>query len=173
MPLEPTPGSSFGASALSYTGGSGSNLDFQVSIQTGVGAAYQVQIQNGGTGFNTADVIVCSCADLGGSSPANDLYLRVVSIDGTGRITDVRAEGADESTIATPYNGGTFVGKTLTVYNGSGAVFDVTNDGSSYSVALDTAGNDYISGQSFTIAGTALGGTSPTNDATITVDSTF
>ena len=164
---------SFGASALSYTGGSGSNLDFQVSIQTGPSAAYQVQIQNGGTGFNTADVIVCSGADLGGSSPANDLYLRVVSIDGTGRITDVRAEGADESTIATPYNGGTFVGKTLTEYNGSGAIFDVTNDGSSYSVALDTAGNDYIAGQSFTIAGTALGGTSPTNDATITINSTL
>ena len=123
--------------------------------------------QNGGTGFNTADVIVCSGADLGGSSPANDLYLRVVSIDGTGRITDVRAEGADESTIATPYNGGTFVGKTLTEYNGSGAIFDVTNNGSAYSVAIDTAGNDYIAGQ-LTIAGTALEVQVSTNDAFIT-----
>ena len=164
---------SFGPSALSFTGGSGTDLEFQVSVQTGAGAAYQVQIQSGGTGYNTADTIVCSGNDLGGTSPANDLYLRVVSIDGSGSITDVRAEGADESTVATPFNGGTFIGKTLTVYNGSGAIFDVTNDGSSYSVALDTAGNDYIAGQQFTVSGTALGGTSPTNDATITIVSTL
>ena len=36
-------------------------------------------------------------------------------------------------------------------------------------VAPDTAGNDYIAGQQFTVSGTALGGTSPTNDALITI----
>ena len=61
--------------------------------------------------------------------------------------------------------------RQLTNVVGAGAIFDVTNNGSNYTVAIDTAGEDYYTGQTFTIAGTQLGGASPTNDATVTVDS--
>ena len=161
-----------GTGGASFTGGSGSNFEFNISKTTGASTQYSYMVSNGGTGYNTADTIVCSGTDLGGSSPTNDLYLRVVSIDGNGGITDVRLEGSDESSVPVAFNGGTYTGKTLSVYNGSGAIFDVTNNGSTYSVAIDTAGNDYIAGQQFTIAGNLLGGTTPTNDATITIDAT-
>ena len=160
-----------GVGGATFGGGSGSGFEFSITKNTGSSASYSYMPTDGGTGYNTADTIVCSGADLGGASPANDLYLRVVSVDGNGGITDVRLEGSDESSLPTPNNAGTFAGKTLTNLVGSGAVFDVTNDGSSYSVAIDTAGTNYYIGQTFTVSGTALGGSSPANDATITIAS--
>ena len=162
-----------GVGGASFGGGSGSNFEFNISKTTGASSTYTYQVSNGGTGYNTADTIVCVGTDLGGATPANDLYLRVVSIDQNGGITDVRLEGADESSIPVAFNGGSFAGKTLTNYNGSGAVFDITNNGSTYSAAIDTAGSDYIAGQQFTVSGTALGGTTPTNDATIQITQTL
>ena len=161
-----------GAGGASFTGGSGSNFEFQIDKQVGATSSYSIMLSNGGTSYNTADVIVCAGTDLGGASPANDLYLRVVAVDGNGGITDVRLEGQDISSAPVPFNGGVFAGKTLTNYNGSGAVFDITNNGSTYSVAVDTPGTNYIAGQQFTVAGTALGGSSPANDATISIQST-
>ena len=56
---------------------------------------------------------------------------------------------------------------------GTGAKFDVTKTDGVYTVALDTAvasaGAGYVAGDTITIAGTALGGTSPTNDLILTV----
>ena len=161
-----------GAGGASFTGGSGSSFEFQIDKQVGATTSYGIMLSNGGSSYNTADVIVCSGTDLGGASPANDLYLRVVAVDGNGGITDVRLEGQDISSAPVPFNGGVFSGKTLTNFNGSGAVFDVTNNGSTYSVAVDTPGTNYIDGQEFTIAGTALGGSSPANDATISISAT-
>ena len=161
-----------GAGGASFTGGSGSSFEFQIDKQVGATTSYGIMLSNGGSSYNTADVIVCAGTDLGGASPANDLYLRVVAVDGNGGITDVRLEGQDISSAPVPFNGGVFSGKTLTNFNGSGAVFDVTNNGSTYSVAVDTPGTNYIDGQEFTVAGTALGGSSPANDATISISAT-
>jgi len=56
---------------------------------------------------------------------------------------------------------------------GTGAKFDVTKTDGVYTVALDSAltstGAGYAAGDTITIAGTALGGTSPTNDLILTV----
>lgn len=56
---------------------------------------------------------------------------------------------------------------------GTGAKFDVTKTDGVYTVALDSAvasaGAGYVAGDTITIAGTALGGTSPTNDLILTV----
>ncbi len=156
----------FGGAGLSFTGGSGTGHEFTINVS---GTEYSYQISQNGTGYNTADTLVCSGSDMGGASPANDLYLRVVSVDATGGITDVRLEGADISSVPVAFNGGIFTSKTLSLFDGSGAIFDITNDGSSYSVSIDTAGSDYHNSQTFTIAGTELGGSSPTNDATVTI----
>lgn len=61
------------------------------------------------------------------------------------------------------------------VGTGTGAQFDVTasnpGDGLAYtSVAVGAGGSNYQQGDTLKILGTALGGTSPTNDITITVD---
>ncbi|MBR19771.1 MAG: hypothetical protein CMA64_06450 [Euryarchaeota archaeon] len=170
-PPDTTLSYSFGGSGLSFTGGSGGGFEFQINKTVSTSASIMVQLQQTGTGYNTADVIVCSGANLGGASPANDIYLRVVSVNGQGGITDVRAEGSDESTAPALFNGNSVSGKSLVNLAGTGAIFDITNNGSIYSVAIDTAGTDYGKDQTFTIAGTALGGTSPTNDATVTIDS--
>ena len=161
-----------GAGGATFSGGSGSNFEFQIDKTVGASTGYSIMLSNGGSAYNTADVIICAGTDLGGASPANDLYIRVVSVDGNGGITDVRLEGQDISSAPVPFNGGVFSGKTLTNYDGSGAVFDVTNNGTTYSVAVDTPGTNYIDGQQFTVSGTALGGSSPANDATISISAT-
>ena len=157
---------SFGGANISFTGGSGSGVEFNIDVN---GTVYSYQNTAPGTGYNTADVLVCSGTDLGGASPANDLYLRVVSTNPTGGITDVRLEGADLSSVPVAFNGGSFDAKTFSTFNGSSAVFDISNNGSAYSVTIDTAGTDYHNNQTFTVAGTELGGATPANDATITI----
>jgi hypothetical protein len=65
----------------------------------------------------------------------------------------------------------TYASQTGTVNAGSGtnAQFTVTKTGVAYSVALAAGGTLYTIGNTITIAGTSLGGTSTTNDLVITV----
>jgi hypothetical protein len=64
----------------------------------------------------------------------------------------------------------TYTGLTqsTTTGTGSGAVFTISRS-PNYSVTVTTPGNGYASADTITILGTSLDGTSPTNDATITV----
>jgi len=160
---------SFGGSDLAFTGGSGSGIQFAINVTSGV-YSYQSFGQDG-TGYTTADTLICSGALMGGSSPANDVYLRVVSVNGVGGITDVRVEGADESTTPSAADAGVFENKGMTDLVGSGATFDIANDGSSYSTTVTANGTNYHVGQTYVIAGNLIGGSTPANDATITVDS--
>ena len=124
-----------------------------------------------GTGYTTADTLVCSGALLGGASPANDVYLRVVSVSAVGAITDVRVEGSDESTVPTAADAGSFESKTLVNLTGAGATFDLANDGTTYTTTVTADGTNYHVGQTYVIAGNLIGGSTPANDATITIDS--
>ena len=157
---------------LTYTGGTGSGFTFSINKTIGASAGLSVQISQNGSGYNTADTIVITGNKLGGASPANDVYLRVVSVNGTGGITDVRVEGSDESSTPTFANAGSVTGKTLQNRVGSGCTFNISNNGTAYSIAIAVAGSNYESGQTFTVPGTELGGSSPTNDATVTVSTT-
>jgi len=49
------------------------------------------------------------------------------------------------------------------------ATFDVIKNGRTYSVSINNAGAGYEAGQTLTILGTAIGGTTPENDCTIEV----
>ena len=64
-----------------------------------------------------------------------------------------------------------FSGLTATniTATGSGARFNVTTSGSSYVAVASATGTGYALGQTLRILGTALGGTSPANDLTITI----
>jgi len=156
----------FDGTELTYTGGSGTGFQFTVTVS---GGNYSVNIGQAGTGYTTADSITCSGSDMGGVSPANDLVLRINDIGASGEIEGFRLEGTDVSSLPVAADAGSFVGKSGSDLVGSGAVFDIANDGVSYSVTIDTAGQDYHAGQTFTVEGTELGGTTPTNDATITI----
>jgi hypothetical protein len=64
-----------------------------------------------------------------------------------------------------------YPGLTGTTQQGSGAVFTIDDNGNgTYSALITTAGSNYKVGHKIKILGTSLGGTSPTNDITITVD---
>ena len=160
---------SFGGSNLAFTGGTGSAFEFSINVNN---TTYSIQYTGiPGTGYTTADTLVCAGTLLGGASPANDLYLRVVSVDGAGGITDVRLEGADESSVPVALNAGVFESKNLTDLAGSSATFDISNDGTNYTVSVTANGTDYHTGQTFTVLGNAIGGSTPGNDCTITIDS--
>ena len=160
---------SFGGSNLAFTGGTGSAFEFSINVND---TTYSIQYTGvPGTGYTTADTLVCAGTLLGGASPANDLYLRVVSVDGAGGITDVRLEGADESSVPVALNAGVFESKNLTDLAGSSATFDISNDGTNYTVSVTANGTDYHTGQTFTVLGNAIGGSTPGNDCTITIDS--
>jgi hypothetical protein len=53
---------------------------------------------------------------------------------------------------------------------GTGATFDVVRRNGSYTVEIDTAGFNYVEGDVLTIVGANLGGITPTNNLTITVN---
>ena len=55
--------------------------------------------------------------------------------------------------------------------SGTGAVFTVSRTASSYITTVTNPGSGYSNGDIITVLGTALGGTAPTNNATITVSS--
>ena len=60
---------------------------------------------------------------------------------------------------------------TGNVRQGSGAVFDIIDFGdTTFSANVVSGGTDYLVGHQIKILGTDLGGTSPTNDAVLTVD---
>ena len=160
---------SFGGSDLAFTGGSGSGIQFGINVNSGV-YSYQSFGQDG-TGYTTADTLVCSGALLGGASPANDVYLRVVSVSAVGAITDVRVEGSDESTVPTAADAGSFESKNLVNLTGASATFDLANDGTTYTTTVTANGTNYHVGQTYVIAGNLIGGSTPANDATITIDS--
>ena len=64
------------------------------------------------------------------------------------------------------YNG---LSQSATSGTGVGALFDVNRSGASYTATASSPGTGYLDNDTITILGTSLGGTSPTNDATITV----
>lgn len=63
-----------------------------------------------------------------------------------------------------------YTGLSATGGSGSLAAFNVVRRKGSYTVSISTPGVLYTAGNTLTIAGTSLGGTSPANDLTITVD---
>lgn len=64
---------------------------------------------------------------------------------------------------------GVYTGLTASGGSGSLATFNVTRVNGVYTVSVNVPGNLYVAGDTLTILGTALGGTSPAHDLTITV----
>jgi hypothetical protein len=96
-----------------------------------------------------------------------------ISDDDFSNIADVTSGGIlNIDYVGTATNGsGVFNGLTGTTSGlGSGASFDVYICGTTYnSITVVTSGVDYVVGDTITILGTELSGSTPTNDITITV----
>jgi len=64
--------------------GSGSGIKLSVS---NYGTWYQFQITNGGSGYAVNELVTIAGADIGGSTPTNNLVIKVQSVTGGGTIT--------------------------------------------------------------------------------------
>lgn len=85
--------------------------------------------------------------------------------------TTAESGGATTNGALTPSSTFTSVSYTYNGANGTNAVFDVTTDvsGNVTTVVVQDGGEDYLGTETFTIDGATLGGTSSTDDLTITV----
>lgn len=159
-------------STKTYTNISGTNLN-----PSGIGAEFSVQRSAGnysnvtptvaGSNYVVGDRILIPGTSLGGTSPVNDLTVTVNTVDGLGGIASLGFAGTSVSGNANY----TAIQQTTTSGSGVLASFDIIRTNGTYAVSINVAGNGYINGETITISGVTLGGTSPTNDLTINVTS--
>jgi hypothetical protein len=106
----------------------------------------------------TVDVLIINRSDIAGDAFDPDQWV----IAGTG-ITG----------FSSIFGFNYYSGLTGTVRQGSGAVFDIANngDGTYGASGIQNNGTNYLAGHKIKVLGTALGGATPANDCTITVTS--
>ena len=136
--------------AQSSSTGSGSGARFNLTSDSNGNYAVS-DIPTFGSDYALNDQITIIGSNLGGTDTQNDATLTLTSVG------------------ATTINNRT---QTSTTGSGSGAIFTIAIDGAgNYSVtSIDAAGNNYEEGDSIIISGDNLGGTSPLNDLTISVE---
>lgn len=144
----------------------------QVTIgENGSGSYTLIGIAAAGTNYLSGHILRVLGTDLGGTTPANDALLQIISVDGSGGVT---AAGISGTAFATAPVGGWTV-STVNYNVGSGAQFSVYVNAvtGAYSYGgYNNSGSNYVPGDVLTIAGTAFaGGASPANDATLVVNS--
>jgi hypothetical protein len=154
--------------SATYTNISGTNVTFTGSPAlfnvNRINGTYDVSISSGGTGFQTGNRILILGTVLGGSSPTNDLLItattsfgiiQTISISGTS-IT------GDTTYTAAAYN-------MTSSLVGISATFDVYCSNLGYSVVINNVGSGYEPGETLTILGSYVGGSTPANDLEITI----
>ena len=142
----------------------------------GVGAAWDVVLTNNvynvtenssatETGYVVGDVIRIEGTQFGGDA-SNSLDISITGVDGSGGITAFTTSGSGGNAQGN-YN------EPPSTYSGvgSGASFNVNFIGTAYAASLVSPGSGYSAAETLVIQGTSLGGATPGNDATITIDS--
>ena len=160
------------ATGLATTGGTGTGLTVNM-VDDGAGGIQSVTVNNPGSGYTVSNVItvVQSGGDLGTFNVAslyNDATITVSTVDtSVGAIATATIAGTAVSASDLSFTG---VASTVVAAAGSGATFDITRSALAYGTALiNLAGINYRVNERITILGTSLGGTVPTNNATITI----
>ena len=112
---------------------------------------YSVTPQTG----STTDVLVVNRSDLNSATITISWEVAGTGITGYNGISQINAYNA----------------VTGTVRQGSGAAFNITNNGDgTYSASIAIEGTNYLVGHKIKVLGSALGGVDTTNDCIITVD---
>ena len=142
---------------------------------TGTGTAFDVVLTNNNytvtenasaaeSGFIVGDALKINGTEFGGDA-TNDITISVTGVDGSGGITSFTSSGTGpdaQNNFTEPayaYSG-----------VGSGASFNISYNGTTYSASLVQTGSGYTAGETCTIVGGTIGGTSSTNDAVINID---
>ena len=151
------------------------NISQDISSSIGIGALfnisrvdseYVISLVDGGGDYSPTDTLTIYGTQLDGTSPTNDIVITVSTIGVNGDILTFTSLGTSVTSDASF----TLVSGTNLVPVGASATFDITRSGGSYTTAtVNQSGTGYLVGNRITILGTALGGTTPTNDAIVTV----
>ena len=156
---------SFPAQNGTVSGGAGTGvlLDFVVTNNT-----YAVTVDPataGVTGYSVYDIIQVAGNNLGGTSPNNDAQVTVTSVDSTGYPTGVSVTGNGANAA------NNFTNVTYSTNNsGIGANLNVQTNGTTYTPVFTVTGTGFAQNDTVTVLGTQVGGLSPANDITITID---
>jgi len=142
--------------------GSGVPL-FDVSYTDNV-YSVSVSASDASQDYAPADRLLITGTDANGQTPDNDVIVTVSTVDASGKITGVTSEGtAPDAALEfadVPYQGGT----------GTAATFTVRTLGEIYALEITAPGTGYVIGDNITVIGSDIGGSSPENDLTVTID---
>jgi len=129
----------------------------------------RIDSSSNGQNYAVGDQILILGTALGGVTPANDLVITVASIDSGGSILTFTSAGVGSDGSAT-YN---TVTQTSTTGGGSGFAINVARKGGTgvYTVSFVQGGIGYQPGDDVVFAGTSFGGTAPTNNIVIQIQS--
>ena len=143
-----------------------------IDTVTGTGASGIATITPTGTaalegtsGYTVGDQFFVSGTDLGAATPTNDAYVSVSTVNGNGGITALTISGTGTDANV-DYTSATWT----TSGSGTGAVVDINRTGTVYTATFTNTGASFAAADTITILGTAVGGLTPANDVTITVD---
>lgn len=155
----PTTSGNFGAGpyvGVATTGGTGTGLTATVTVVASNVTA--VAIANAGSGYTAADTITIDGSLLGGTTTTDDITFTVDTV----------------STIKPGvYGPGPLTGIATTGGTGGGLTVDATIvNGEITGLTLNAGGTGYKTGESLTIDGASLGGTTGTNDLVVTTGTT-
>ena len=160
-----------GLTPTDATQGSGSP-QFEIDLTDGVWSISPTP-GDSSTGYSVGDVL--SVTDytydvLPGAPVSYEIPdLQVTAVDGSGKITTI--ETAYTFTAPDANVGYQNVAYSTNTAAGAGAQFDVIRLGTAYIAAIPTTqGTNYLAGETFTVTGDNLGGATPANDLTITID---
>lgn len=154
---------------------------------TSLGPVTAVSLTDGGNGYANSDVVSVNATDLTQPVSYSVTVAAVQEIDFTSTYPDgtftvgqslqkvaggVTASQVASSTTILGQASQNYTNVASTGGSGSGATFDVTrdNDGVVSSVNINQAGSLYTIGDTLTIAGNVVGGSTPADNITVTVD---
>jgi hypothetical protein len=148
----------------------GSGATFNI-IDNGNGS-YSAAVVNGGTNYRAGHKIKILGTSLGGATPDNDITITVQTVNGSGVI---QGGGVGNTGTAAGTETATYTALSGTNFEtGSGLTFNFEgNNDSTYTehnTEITAPGTNYVLDDVITISGALLGGTSPANDLTATVN---
>ena len=149
-----------GQTGFTTTSANGAGIIFSIDQ---AGTEYTINITSAGTNFLPTETITVTGDKLAGATPANDMVITIDNVDANGAVTVATVTGTGSTSAS--YNG---VSNNSNVI-GSGATFDVTDNGAGYTVTTNSGGTGYGAGQTLTILGNLVAGASPANDITIVI----
>ena len=149
-------------------GGLGFGATFDIGYENN--SYNSITVDAAGESYIANDVIVISGDNVtSGSSPTNDIFVTVNTVDGTGAILTASVSGTapDGQAEYDPIGAADY---TYSGTTGAGAIFRINRDGTVYTATVTTIGSNYLPTETFTIDGSILGGVTGTNNCTITID---